>query len=941
MPKALFNLLRTRLGRRLLSPIMSPTRPADDGLTAKSGLHFLLKYIAEIFAFLNICLWQLVNSRWGERFSAISQPQFLGQSGGVSQPKYLLSIGLLFATILACIFLKAGRFTLARIAAAVPAGVGACVFLEYLLQIDLGTKALALVSAMALPGQNSGRLGPVTALCFFLLGSAVILSSIAGSKEIEESDLLEFWEKDRFRELSGLAVVMVTVAAAVCGAAHVALGFWPESAFLYYPTQMTVSAFGFFLILSIGLIFSARQQPRSEIENGHLGYNLGFNLGASMAVVGCGLSLALASAVKQADVDAARAQVNIYATNLSARFASAIDERLRSLLRISERWASVEGFSYEQWRVDALAVLRDFPGLNNIAWVSEKRIIMWAEPAEVARLIVGKLSNGEKARFNGYQQALQTGRATMTQPIELLRGGRGFLLISPLKKNLQKTGFLVEAFRFDELLAAAVVRDSDYAFALSEDGSVVFEFEQNSGQLHSDAGRYWQGIAHVKILDHTFVVRAVPSGATLASLETRLPHATLLTGAMLAYLLSIAIIYGKHSREQAKRSMELAVFQRALLDNAEFAIVSTDLDGIVTTVNARAEAISGQNRESFVGRPLKDFLELEENGKQELEQAFARKPFHFSKHEGLWRTSGTVLLPVEISLNSISRSADLKNPNRTQRYGFICVVQDISVKKAHEKLLEEQRLRLIASSRMGALGEMAGSIAHEINNPLAILQGRADQLSTMLSVLTTGNVSLPHSSATRIREICDKIQSTVQRIARIVTGLQRFGRDGGNDPFSPAFISEVIRETVALCQQKFKASGILLKVILPETESPVRCRPVQISQILLNLLSNAAYAVEPMPERWIEISLSQNESATELRVRDSGPGIPAAIQARIYEPFFTTKPVGVGTGLGLSISRRMIEEHGGVLNYSQPGQNPTFTVILPTAGLKNDADERV
>lgn len=235
---------------------------------------------------------------------------------------------------------------------------------------------------------------------------------------------------------------------------------------------------------------------------------------------------------------------------------------------------------------------------------------------------------------------------------------------------------------------------------------------------------------------------------------------------------------------------------------------------------------------------------------------------------------------------------------------------------------KKTEIALINSSKMAALGEMSGGIAHEINNPLAIISGRA---SLMLREIDKGQ-----SSPVSARVHLQKIIQTAHRIAKIISGLRSFARDVENEPLQISTIKTIVSETVELCMQRFQGHGVSLEVgEIPHIE--IACRSVQLSQVLLNLLNNSFDAVVHRPEKWIRIECSWNGTTScVLAVTDSGPGIDPSIVDKMMRPFFTTKPVGHGTGLGLSISRGIIEDHGGYLNYDENCRNTRFTVTLPT-----------
>ncbi len=240
------------------------------------------------------------------------------------------------------------------------------------------------------------------------------------------------------------------------------------------------------------------------------------------------------------------------------------------------------------------------------------------------------------------------------------------------------------------------------------------------------------------------------------------------------------------------------------------------------------------------------------------------------------------------------------------------------------KDLEAQQAKAHYSAKLASLGEMAASIAHEINNPLAIIQGSAEQLMR----------GYEKESITKERQeqSVKKIIGTTERISKIVRSLKTLSRNGDKDPFKDFYLKDVIDDCLEITRQNLQEKKIKLIVtpIIPELK--IFGQQVQISQVLMNLINNAYHAIENIPdEKWIRIELNKYDHYIELHISDSGAGIPEVIREKIMEPFFTTKDVGKGTGLGLSISKAIIENHGGTLKLDEEAKNTTFTITLPVS----------
>lgn len=238
----------------------------------------------------------------------------------------------------------------------------------------------------------------------------------------------------------------------------------------------------------------------------------------------------------------------------------------------------------------------------------------------------------------------------------------------------------------------------------------------------------------------------------------------------------------------------------------------------------------------------------------------------------------------------------------------------------HTEHLERQRARAVSQSKMASLGEMAGGIAHEINNPLTIILNRANLLRFKVE---KGSVS-----QNAIVEELLKIESTVDRISRVIKGLRALSRNTEHDPMTLVGLNSIVDDALSVCREKLLSHGIRLEIHVPEQLS-IWCRPAQIAQIILNLLGNSYDAIKGQEAPWIRVQSENRGALLHLVVEDSGFGIGEPLQDKIMQPFFTTKEVGQGTGLGLSISKSLAEDHGGSLYYDQTSRHTRFVLELP------------
>jgi len=323
----------------------------------------------------------------------------------------------------------------------------------------------------------------------------------------------------------------------------------------------------------------------------------------------------------------------------------------------------------------------------------------------------------------------------------------------------------------------------------------------------------------------------------------------------------------------------------------------------------------------FIGRCSAVAIEVEweEVGANDRSQAHHLEVIYPFIDQPLWQTDAEVISILNCSIKLYD--PDGVKLDDSQREGLLIVaVQALSqVRLAQVGKLQDRAIT--QSAKMSALGEMAAGIAHEINNPLAIIQGNLNKMRTLIEneILDPGVLSDSINVATK----------TVTRISKIIHGLRNFARDGEGEPFQSAELFRIVDETLGLCLERFKNHNVKVQVCTIPSSLALECRQVQISQVLLNLLSNAFDAVENQTDRWVDLNCIDGKDYIDILITDSGLGIESSVKDKIFQPFFTTKAVGKGTGLGLSIARGIVDSHGGSLQLASIGPNTCFLIRLP------------
>ncbi len=355
---------------------------------------------------------------------------------------------------------------------------------------------------------------------------------------------------------------------------------------------------------------------------------------------------------------------------------------------------------------------------------------------------------------------------------------------------------------------------------------------------------------------------------------------------------------------------------RTLTQNLPDHVMLLNLDYTIRSIN---KPIPDLAIEQVIGKSVFDFVPLE--SKQVGIDCFKRvaKSGKTDNYETLYITTKGKKLYFDVRI-SLLTNKEGKNS------GFISTSNNITGRK---KLEEEKRqidVHLRQQQKLEAIGTLAGGVAHEINNPISGIMNYAQLISKRLE---------PNSP---LLEFADSISRETNRVAKIVTNLLTYARQE-KEAHSPAMIADIIDNSLPLIQTVIRRDQIELKVDIQKKLPKIKCRFLQIQQVLMNLLTNARDALnERYPtydqDKVIKITarLFKEKGKRWIRivVEDHGSGIPNEIAERVFDPFFTTKDRTKGTGLGLSISLGIVNDHHGRLSFkSQQDKSTRFFLELP------------
>ncbi|MFA6034417.1 MAG: ATP-binding protein, partial [Myxococcota bacterium] len=366
-----------------------------------------------------------------------------------------------------------------------------------------------------------------------------------------------------------------------------------------------------------------------------------------------------------------------------------------------------------------------------------------------------------------------------------------------------------------------------------------------------------------------------------------------------------ALILMEDITEQVRLSEEVRRVERQLasvVESVSEIVISTDTAGRVQTWNNSAEQLTGFLYPEIEKRPLVSFFAAGDQAeigeiinRIDLRDKKAReREYPIKTRDGVYLQLHWVFSPMKDHLN--------------QTVGIVAVGRDLTERMKFEA-------ELMQSQKLAALGVMAGGIAHEIRNPLAICSSAAQ-------FLMDENIS-PKLS----RECAERVRVGIDRASAIIENLLKFAHPQ-SDKMNLVNMASLLKETVSLIGHHALVHKIAVELVLPDEPLVVDGVATLLQQVFMNLLLNAVSAMPDGGLLKVEGRASQGEVI--ITVSDTGCGIPQSNMERIFDPFFTTSPVGKGAGLGLSICYSIVKKHNGTIEVeSRQGKQTVFTIRLP------------
>ena len=363
----------------------------------------------------------------------------------------------------------------------------------------------------------------------------------------------------------------------------------------------------------------------------------------------------------------------------------------------------------------------------------------------------------------------------------------------------------------------------------------------------------------------------------------------------------------------------------AVFDAVVHGVVTIDHQGMIRSVNQACQFIFGWPEAELIGHNVKMLMPSPD---QERHDRYIRTYLDTGQRriigvgrEVLAQRKDGSTFPIHLSVGEYRSS---------EEHGFVAILHDISAQHQAEETTRIQRDRLERMDRISLAGEMASGIAHEVNQPLSAIANYSRALQYMLDVKA--------SDPQELRDTVDKIRSQSHRAGEIVRRMRDFLSRHVTEP-GPTSINEIVDEVLSFARLASGPTLVRLRTKLEDDLPKIFFDRVQLQQVILNLVNNAVEAIEPGKPGKVKIrSFSEDPAIVTLHVIDNGPGIPAEIEDRLFEPFFSNKHHG--TGMGLAISRSIVESQGGTLGFVRnPDKGVTFFAQFPAMQAEGEQDE--
>ncbi|MFQ5662671.1 MAG: PAS domain S-box protein [Terriglobia bacterium] len=800
------------------------------------------------------------------------------------------------------------RPRLAIACGALVSALGLLTFMQYISGINLGIDQLLMDYYVTVEASYPGRMAPNTTLSFWLSGAALLVMAAPTPSKHRPVVLGLF---------GSVIVALGTLAVSgYLSGIETAYG-WGQL------IQMSVHTALGFAVLGAAVIVFAWREARAE-ETGMPRW-LPLPVGIGVVTITLCLWQALTTAEHALIQEAARLQ----AASVKSEIAGQIESRILALVRMARRWEFHGQTPRQEWEADARLHLSHYPGFQAIEWVDPSFYVRWVVPRKGNEAAQDLNLSFEERRRVALQAARDRREVAVTRTVELVQGGKGFLVYVPIFRGDNFGGFILGVFRVQEFLDTVLGDDPELGHSIT-----IFDAEEKiyaANPADREHEEKWMQEAEIPLRDVAWKVRVAPSPALLAEMQSYDAELALVGGLLLAGLLALSVHLAQTAQRRARHTeaanrevqtlnaeLEQRVVERTaalraseertrlIVETAYDAFIAIDARGVITAWNAQAENIFGWSRAEAMGQSLASLVmpprywEAHQQGLRHF-LATGEGPILNKQTEATALHRDGHEFPVELAVRAVRLG---------ETHIFSAFVRDLTERKRAEeeiRKLNEHLERRVAerTAELAAankeLEAFAYSVSHDLRAPLRHIDGFSKIL-----VEEFGPRLAPPA-----RHYLARIQEGTRHMGLLVDdllNLSRLGRKEVNRQLTglSSLVDEVLREL----RPEMDGRAIEWRVgQLPFVE----CDPVLMKQVLANLLSNALKFTRPRHPAVIEVSRTTTNGQPVIFVRDNGIGFSMKYADKLFGVFqrLHRQEDFEGTGVGLATVQRILHKHGG------------------------------
>jgi len=821
-------------------------------------------------------------------------------------------------------------YNLPRISAICGATVitlGFLTLVQYIFGLDLGIDQFFMSHYITVETSHPGRMAPNTAVCFILSGAVLLIMSILCHQKYH----------------SMITALLSSTISSFGMVAFFGYLFNIEPAYGWgYLTSMAVHTAVGFIIFSAGIIAYAWSESIVQKQKTPRWLPIIICIGLVT------LTLFLWQALEQREQAYVSRSNELRAKSLKIKTEEILQSRVLALKRMAQRWEMRGRTPKEEWESDATNYVNQHPVYQAIEWADSSFHVRWIVPfkgnenAQDLNLVF------EENRRIALEQARDLRKMIATRSIDLVQGGKGFLVFVPIYLKEGFDGMILGVFRIQKLFDMVMLTTelSGYSFAVFDGENQIYGKNVQNNPHTLELGL----MTDIKCLQINFSILSWPSPELFANSQSIVPETTLCAGLLISFLFSLTVYLAQMASIRSKQVefsnqeirkeviVKKQILEELLESRNQFKMLAhvspsiifqTDAQGKVVYVNKRWSEITGMPEISSLYDGWTKVLHPDDRKKTFRSWMLAVRDKSTWQHEFRFKQfKGDIIWVFAQAVPLQSKEGEI--------IGFIGICTDITERKMIEGNLRKLNIKLQEQDNMKS--EFVSIVSHEIRTPLSIILGFASIINKRFKKIIVPNVNVVGSkveeSLTKTQNDLDLIISESKRLSNLLHDLLDIAKiESGKVEWNMKDVSvvEVVERAIKVTTSLFEQNSLEIIKDFEDKLPVIVADKDRLVQVMINLITNA---IKFTNKGSITCRISKQDSEIVVSVIDTGMGIEEVDQEKIFAKFSQVRKTIAGkqkgTGLGLSICQHVVESHGGrIWVESKPGKGSIFSFALP------------